>query len=218
MRTKEEAHDYRYFPEPDLVPFTAGNDMISAIKETLTENPYEKFLRLQQAYGISAYDAQILIQDKGLADFFEECASGYDQIKKICNWIGVVLLKELNDRKISIRQTLLDAERFTVLIQKVEDGTISNLAGKEILPELLTSNKTVNELISEKGLAQVSDDSALETLIDDVLTKNANVVEQIRNGNQGAVGFLIGAAMKASQGKANPKKIGDILNRRLSNE
>ncbi|MEW5894392.1 MAG: Asp-tRNA(Asn)/Glu-tRNA(Gln) amidotransferase subunit GatB [Candidatus Omnitrophota bacterium] len=218
MRTKEEAHDYRYFPEPDLAPFVVSNEKIDAVRKVLPENPYGAFLRLQREYGMSAYDAQILIQDKALTEFFEKCAALYNETKKICNWINTALLKELNERKISITKTQIDAERFTAVIRKVEDGAISNLSGKEILPELLTSSRTIDELVSEKGLAQVSDDAALEALIDGVLKQNAHVVEQIKNGNQGAVGFLIGAAMKASQGKANPKKAGDILKRRLNND
>lgn len=218
MRTKEAAHDYRYFPEPDLVPFTVTEDEINAIRLTLPENPREKLLRLQQDYRVSDYDAQILIQDRYLTDFFESSAQQYDHTKKICNWINGALLKELNEQKISISSTSLTPKNFIDLIASVENGKISNLAGKEILPILLNNDKTVSDIINEKGLAQVSDDAALETIIDDVVDKNPSVVQQITGGDAKAIGFLIGETMKASKGKANPKKVGDILKRRLLND
>ena len=218
MRTKEDAHDYRYFPEPDLVPFLLEETDIEEIRRTLPESPRDKFIRLRNDYGISAYDAQILIQDPDLANFFEDCAEKYDDKKKICNWINVALLKELNEKKISIRSSALTPENFISLIQKVESGELSQLAAKDILPELLTTAQTAGEIIQKKGLTQISDDVAIEALLDEVLKKHSDVVEQIRGGNLGAAGFLIGQAMKASQGKANPKKIGDLLKRRLSHE
>jgi len=218
MRSKEEAHDYRYFPEPDLVPFIVSQEEIETIQRALPENPRQKSLRLQKQYQIPAYDAQIIIQDRCLADFFEACAGLYSEYKKICNWINVILLKELNQRRLSIRDIALDPAEFTALIQRVENGDISNLAGKEILPELFDGQAGVSALIEQKGLLQISDDAALDELIDGVLERNAKAVEQIQGGNHGALGFLIGEAMKASQGKANPKKIGQMLQRRLIHE
>jgi len=218
MRTKEEAHDYRYFPEPDLVPFTLSEDHIERIRQTLPEPPDSKFQRLQCDYGISAYDARIIIQDRYLADFFEQCAGLCTETKKICNWINGELLKEFNNRKISIRQTALDARNFTDLIRLVDEGAISNLAAKEILPLLFETAQTTAQIIESKGLSQVSDDGALEQIIDEVLGKNSDVVEHVRNGDHKAIGFLIGETMKASRGKANPKKVGSILQRRLIHE
>ncbi len=218
MRSKEEAHDYRYFPEPDLVPFIVSQEAIEAIQLTLPENPKNKFLRLQNTYKISAYDAQILIQNRHLADFFETCAKQYREYKKICNWINVILLKELNERKLSIRDITLNPAEFVTLIQRVEDGDLSNLAGKEILPDLFDGQRTVTDIITQKGLLQISDDSVLTKLIDEIIDRNTKAVTQIREGNHSALGFLIGEAMKASRGKANPKKIGDLLKRRLIHE
>jgi len=218
MRTKEAAHDYRYFPDPDLVPFTLDENHIERIRQTLPENPESKFQRLQSDYGVSAYDARIIIQDQYLANFFEQCASVFTETKKICNWINGELLKEFNTRKISIRQTALSPKNFTDLIRLVEEGAISNLAAKEILPLLFETNQTTAQIIDDKGLAQVSDDGELEQLITEVLEKNPAVVEQIQNGDHKAVGFLIGETMKASRGKANPKKVGTILQRRLIHE
>ncbi len=218
MRTKEAAHDYRYFPEPDLVPFTVEIQDIEKIRSSLPEFPNQKLSRFKADYGLSDYDAQILIQDPALAQFFEDCCKQDTPPKKVCNWIAGPLLKELNDRKSSIKDIGLSAKSFTKLIAKVENGTVSNLVGKDILYTLLNTNKDVNKIIEEEGLTQVSDDGALEEILDDVIKENGNVVTQIREGNANAIGFLIGQAMKKSKGKANPKKAGELLKRRLHNE
>ncbi|MCK5581514.1 MAG: Asp-tRNA(Asn)/Glu-tRNA(Gln) amidotransferase subunit GatB [Candidatus Omnitrophica bacterium] len=217
MRTKEDAHDYRYFPEPDLVPFTVDASTIEEIRKSLPELPAERFENLIKNYTLSEYDARILIQDPNLADFFEQCTKSFDQVKKICNWINGPLLKELNDRKATIQDIQLPAEELASLIQKVEDGTVSNLAGKDILRMMIDENKAAETIIQEKGLAQVSDDSALEKIINDILAENQNVVDQIKDGKQSAMGFLIGQAMRKSQGKANPKKVGEMIKRRIHN-
>ncbi len=218
MRTKEEAHDYRYFPEPDLVPFIVEDAEIERIRLTLPENPQAKCQRLQKDYGLSDYDATIIVQDRHLADFFEHCAKHSGKIKKIANWIIGPLLKELKDRRCSVKDLSLKPEQFVLLVEKVENGDLSNLAGKDILITLLEDgSKTVEDLIERSGLSQVSDDALLESIADETLKEHADVVTQIKNGNHGAVGFLIGQAMKKSQGKGNPKKIKDIIQRRLFN-
>ena len=217
MRSKEEAHDYRYFPEPDLVPFTLEQDAIEKIKDTIPELPFEKLNRLIQEYKISNYDAQILIQDRDLSGFFEECTKHFKETKKICNWIGSALLQELNNKKTSIKDVALKPENFAKLIKKVEDGDLNNLRGKEALHDMIETGKDIDTIITEKGLTQVSDDGTLETLIEDVIKENPNVVEQVKQGKDTAIGFLVGQAMKKTQGKANPKKIGEILRRRTQN-
>jgi len=216
MRSKEEAHDYRYFPEPDLVPFIVEDAEIDRIRRALPENPQAKCSRLQKDYGLSDYDATIIVQDRSLADFFERCAERSNKTKKIANWIIGPLLKELNDRKCLIKDLALKPDEFVQLIEKVEQGAVSNLIGKDILVALLAdSTQTVEQIISKQGLSQVSDDALLEQIAGEVLQEHAAVVEQIKNGNQGAVGFLIGQAMKRSGGKANPKKINEIIQRRI---
>ncbi len=217
MRSKEEAHDYRYFPEPDLVPFVVEQTMIEEIRGSLPELPHQKLGRFRKDYALSDYDAQILIQDKSVANFFEECTKIYPHTKKICNWIIGPLLQELNTRKVEIKNLSLTPKNLTLLIASVEKGVISNLAAKDIFPAMIDTGQSADEIISKKGLAQISDESALIKIIDDVLKENPSVVEQIKQGKESAMGFLVGQSMKKSQGKANPKILGDIIKRRLAN-
>ncbi|MFP4472751.1 MAG: Asp-tRNA(Asn)/Glu-tRNA(Gln) amidotransferase subunit GatB [Candidatus Omnitrophota bacterium] len=215
MRTKEEAHDYRYFPEPDLVPFTLKSEEIEKIRGTLPEAPIIKFERFKKDYRLSEYDAGVLIQDPDFADFFETCADLFNNPKKICNWMTGPLLKELNERNARITDIDLAPQEFTRLIEQVENGTLSNLAGKDVLPLLFQADASVDIIIKEKGLAQISDRSQIDELIGDLVKEHAHVVEQIREGNHGAIGFLVGQAMKKTQGKANPKLIKEELQRRI---
>lgn len=215
MRSKEEAHDYRYFPEPDLVPFTIEQQAIEEVRKALPELPPEKLQRLQKQYGVSTYDGEIIIQDPELADFFEECAKHSKEVKKICNWIIGPVLQELNNRKLKPSELPLKPQDLVMIIQKLDEGILNNLSAKETLKFVIESGKSTNDIIQEKGLAQVSDDSALEKIIDEVLKENPSVVEQIKQGKESAAGFLVGQAMKKSQGKGNPKKFGEILKRRL---
>lgn len=217
MRSKEEAHDYRYFPEPDLVPFVVSETEIDRIRQTLPELPEAKFDRMRSQYALSDYDAQLVIQSRDVADFFEACAKLYPEAKKICNWIVGPLQQELNARKAGIPALAVTPGNFTALIKKVEDGVVSNLVGKEILAMMIDSGQSADIIISEKGLAQVSDDGVLEKLIDEILNEHAGVVDQIKQGKESAMGFLVGQAMRKTQGKANPKKLGDMIKRRLSN-
>lgn len=216
MRSKEEAHDYRYFPEPDLVPFNIKQEFIDTIKSSLPELPNAKFKRLLADYKISEYDTQIIIQNPTIAQFFEECAKDYTNFKNICNWINGPVLQELNARKLEITQTHLTAAKMVQLIQKVDEDALSNLAAKEVLKHLIEDNKNVEQIIEEQGLAQVSDDSALESVLETILNENEKIVAQIKEGKTSAIGFLVGQAMKKTQGKANPKKIGELIKRRLS--
>jgi len=218
MRSKEEAHDYRYFPEPDLVPCIVENKTIEDIRKTLPEPPLEKFNRLIKDHALTEYDAQIIVQDVALADFFEQCASRYDQTKKISNWIIGPLQQEMNSRKASFTGLQLEPENFVSLILQVEDGTISNLAGKDVLAMMLDTGKRPEEIIRDKGLAQVSDDDTLIKVIDEIISANADVISQIKEGKESAMGFLIGQAMRKTQGKANPKKVGELMKRRILHE
>ncbi|MBN1869648.1 MAG: Asp-tRNA(Asn)/Glu-tRNA(Gln) amidotransferase subunit GatB [Candidatus Omnitrophica bacterium] len=216
MRSKEEAHDYRYFPEPDLVPFMMEGAAIETTRKSLPELPAKKRERLMEQYRVSAYDANILIQDPALADFFEECSKHYKDTKTICNWINGPLMKELNTRKTRLADIGLRPEDFTVLMHKVNEGILSNLAAKDILRFMIDTQRSVDTIIEEKGLAQVSDDSTLEKLVQELIKEHHNIAEQIRNGKESAIGFLVGQAMRKSQGKANPKKIGGLIKKLLT--
>ena len=217
MRSKEEAHDYRYFPEPDLVPFTITEKDIEKVRQTLPEFPQEKINRFISQYQLSAYDASVLAQDKALAKFFEDCVAQLNAPKKICNWITSALKQELNTRKMDVHSIKLTPSDFVSLIKNVEEGVVSNLVGKEILTVMLDTGKACEVIIEEKGLRQVSDDEALNKIIDEILKENTPIVEQIKSGKESAVGFLVGQAMKKTQGKANPKKMGELIKRRIQN-
>ncbi len=217
MRSKEEAHDYRYFPEPDLVPFTLADKDIEEARQALPELPESKLARFLQDYQLSDYDAGILIQDICMADFFEECAKLYKDYKKICNWLNGSVQQAINDRKTTITELGLTPQNLVGLIGKVDDGTISNLVGKDVLLKMLDTGKDAAAIIDAEGLAQVSDEGELGGIIDALIKENPQVVEQIKSGQQKAIGFLVGQAMKKSQGKANPKLVNDMITRRLSN-
>ncbi|MEI8012159.1 MAG: Asp-tRNA(Asn)/Glu-tRNA(Gln) amidotransferase subunit GatB [Candidatus Omnitrophota bacterium] len=216
MRSKENAHDYRYFPEPDLVPFTFSDVQIEDARRMLPELPAEKHSRIRRDYGVNDYDAAILIQDPALADFFEACVKIGADPKKSANWINGPVMKELNDRNCSLAGIMLTPHNLVKLMARVEDGTISNLAAKEVLAEIVVLGVDVDEVIRIKGLAQVSDDTVLIKIVDEVLMSNVKAVEEIRAGKSGVTGFLVGQAMKKMQGKANPKKINEIIARRLA--
>ncbi len=216
MRSKEQAHDYRYFPDPDLVPFTIDYKVIDGVRAELPELPQAKFLRFLSQYGLSEYDANILVADHGMADFFEAAVKEYPQGKKIANWLAGPVLMELNNRKAAINELKLTPKDLVTLIAKVEDGVVSNLVGKEVLTFMLDEGKGADDIIKEKGLAQVSDDSALLVIIDEVIAQNPAVVEQIKSGKSNTVGFLVGQAMKRSGGRANPKKLNELITRRIT--
>lgn len=217
MRSKEEAHDYRYFPEPDLVPFIVDEKAIDSVKTNMPELPAQKLERFLRDYKISEYDAAVLIQDQDLTFFFEQCASLYPETKKICSWLINSVQQELNERHVKINDLSLTPQNLVTLIKKVEDGVISNLVGKEVLVMALDTGKDIDSIITEKGLTQVSDEGELENIIQEILNENTKVVEQIRQGKDSALGFLVGQAMKKTQGKANPKKIGELIKRRFGN-
>ncbi len=217
MRSKEEAHDYRYFPEPDLVPFTVEQSVIDQVRGQLPELPIAKRERFMAQYKLSAYDANLLVQDQDLAFFFEDCGKIYPDTKKICNWIIGPVLQTLNERKANIKNISLTAPELVELIKKVEEGVVSNLVGKDVFSLMIESGQSADAIIKEKGLAQVSDDGALEKIVDDIITEHPHVVVQVKEGKDSAVGFLVGQAMRKSGGKANPKKIGDIIRRRIVN-
>ncbi len=216
MRSKEEAHDYRYFPEPDLVPFMMEEAAIESVRKSLPELPIQKRERLIKQYNLAIYDVTILIQDPDLVDFFEQCAQHHKDTKKICNWINGPLMKELNTRKTNLAEITLNPKNLADLIKKVDEGTLSHLAGKDVLTFMIDTGDNVDTIIKEKGLAQVSDEGTLENLVEELIGEHKDIAEQIRSGKESAIGFLVGQAMRKTQGKANPKKIGEIIKKKLS--
>lgn len=217
MRSKEDAHDYRYFPEPDLVPFTLTSVQIDEVRGTLPELPYVRSRRMMEQYNLSAYDAGILVQDRAAADFFEAAAALASDAKKVCNWMNVQLMKELNVRKCGIQDLKLTPANLVKLISRVEAGVVSNIVGKEVLAAVVVSGQDIDDYIREKGLSQQSDEGVLEKAVDEVMSANPRIVDQIRAGKASAAGFFVGQVMKKMGGKANPKKINELIQRKIDN-
>ncbi|HMB01709.1 MAG TPA: Asp-tRNA(Asn)/Glu-tRNA(Gln) amidotransferase subunit GatB [Spirochaetota bacterium] len=216
MRSKEEAHDYRYFPEPDLVPCHISNAEIKNIAASLPELPDAKFKRFTEEYGLNSYDAGILVADKHLAAYYEKAvAACREQPKKICNWILVEVNSYLNENNLTITDFSLPAEHIGLLFQEIGKGTINGKMAKEIFPEMIQSGHKPAAIIKAKGLQQVTDDSLINSIIDTLLAENPDVVKQFKAGNTKVVGFFIGRVMKATNGKANPKLVNQLLNHKL---
>ncbi len=218
MRSKEEAHDYRYFPDPDLVPLSISDEWINTLRGTLQELPQARQRRFMTEYGLPEYDAGVLTSSRGLAEYFESCVQRFAEPKTISNFIMGELLRELNQAGTTVESSPVSPERLVELLQFVHDGTISLKAAKDIFPELYAGEKSAAQLVEEKGLQQVSDEGALEKLVQEALEKNPTQVAQYRGGKEAVLGFFVGQVMKASGGKANPKKVNDLLKRALSSD
>jgi len=216
MRSKEEAHDYRYFPDPDLLPVRLEESWIKGMAANIPELPVVKLQRFVQEYGLPEYDANILTESKDLADYFEACVKQYPKPKTVSNWVMGELLRELNQQGIRANISPVSPERLVQLLQLVEKGTVSLKAARDLFPELYASGKNPEELVKEKGLMQLSDEGQLGELIETVLANHPTQVEQYRNGKETVLGYLVGQVMKVSGGKANPGKVNALLKRKLS--
>ncbi|NOK06058.1 MULTISPECIES: Asp-tRNA(Asn)/Glu-tRNA(Gln) amidotransferase subunit GatB [Myxococcus] len=215
MRSKEEAHDYRYFPEPDLPPLHVSAEAIDAAAKALPELPRAKLQRFTSQYGLPAYDARILTAERPLADYFEACAGHYKDYKKLSNWFLGELMRLLKEEG-----TPLSALRFTPaqlgeLLGAVDQGMVSANAGKDVLGEMFRTGKAPADIIAEKGLAQVSDTGAIEAVVDDILAKNAGEIEKYRAGKKQVFGFFVGQVMRAMKGKGNPALVNELLKKKL---
>ena len=215
MRSKEDAHDYRYFPDPDLVPLKLDQDWIEGCRTHVTELPAARMQRFVSECGLSEYDAGVLTASKAVADYFETCVKLFNQPKTVSNWVMGELTRELNNSGTDASASPVSPERLVSLLQLVEQGAISLKVAREIFPEVYSSGKTPEQIVAEKGLTQVSDEGALDTIIGDVLGKNPAQVAQFKEGKQQVLGFLVGQVMKASGGKANPGKVNELLKKRL---
>jgi len=216
MRSKEEAHDYRYFPDPDLVPLKLDHEWIEGFRGSVPELPAARVSRFVREYGLPEYDAGVLTVSKGIADYFEACVKLFNQPKTASNWVMGELMRELNLSGADITASPVTPERLVDLLQLVEKGTVSLKVAREIFPELYASGKSAGQIVQEKGLTQVSDEGALDKIIDEVLTKNPAQVAQLKEGKQQVLGFLVGQVMKASGGKANPGKVNELLKKKFS--
>lgn len=221
MRSKEDAHDYRYFPEPDLVPLMISNDWIEKIRASLPELPVAKRERFVREFEIPAYDAEVLTSTKDLADYFEACVrldapSGQKRAKTISNWIMSELLREikLDDRE--SRKIPLSPENLIGLLQLIDKGTINGKIAKDIIPQMYRTGKSAALIVEEQGLTQVSDEGALESIIDQVMEANPKEVQGYRAGKEKLIGFFVGQVMKASRGKGHPGKVNELLKKKLA--
>ena len=214
MRSKEEAHDYRYFPDPDLLPLVLSEDYIEAIRADLPELPDQKKTRFVESLGLSEYDAGVLVTEKEVADFFERVADGRDA-KTASNWVTGDLFGRLNDAGQGIAESPVSPENLGGLIDLMADGTLSGRLAKEVFDEMFTSGRPASAIVEERGLKQVSDTGEIESLVDTVISDNADKVEEYKAGKDKLFGFFVGQVMKASQGKANPKVVNDILREKL---
>ena len=215
MRSKEFAHDYRYFPEPDLVPFTISRTEVEEVRKTLPELPVERAKRLIREYQISEKDAFRLVQEKKLVEYYEATVKAGTNAKIAGNWILSELLGNLNQKGLGIQNSPVSAKDLAGLIQLIENNTISGKIAKDVLPEMVATGKSAEAVVKEKGLTQVTDTLAIEQLADKVIQANPKSVEDYRAGKKAALGFLVGQVMKESQGKANPKMVNEILERKL---
>ena len=215
MRSKEEAHDYRYFPDPDLVPLNISADWIEQLRQGLPELASAKQQRFIAEYEVPEYDAAILTSNKALSGYFESCVKLYPHPKTVSNWIMGELLRELNHSEIEADASPLAPERLVDLLRLVDEGTISLKVAREIFPSLYASDKTPAQIVQEKGLTQVSDEGPLVAMIEEVLARHPSQVTQFKEGKQQVLGFLVGQVMKTSGGKANPGKVNDLLKRAL---
>jgi aspartyl-tRNA(Asn)/glutamyl-tRNA(Gln) amidotransferase subunit B len=215
MRSKEEAHDYRYFPEPDLVPFVLEKTELETIKKNLPELPRTRARRFREQYLLSDYDAGVLTSSRSLADYFEECVGLYPQAKTVSNWITTEIFSYLNEKKILPEEISLKPEGLIRLLELFGSGTISRNSAKEVLRIMLEQGRDPDTIIKEKNLTQISDGSVLDKIAQEVIQKNAASVTDYLKGKENALMFLVGQVMRQTQGKANPQKITEILRDKL---
>ena len=215
MRSKEEAHDYRYFPEPDLPPLIVSKEFIDGVRDLMPELPETRRKRFNEQYGLSYADASQLVADRSLADYYEETVKASANPRAAANWIRSELLRELEAGGISAAESPVSPENLGNLIILIDDGTISGKQGKDVLVEMYKTGKTAEAIVSEKGLVQVSDTAEIDALIDEVISANPEPLANYRSGKEALFGFFVGQVIKASKGKANPKIVNERLRTKL---
>ena len=216
MRGKEEAHDYRYFPEPDLVPVVISDEWIEEVRRTLPELPMEKRERFVEQYGIPTYDAGVLTASLATADYYEETARLCGKPKLASNWIMGNLLAYLNEEKLEVTESPITPQTLADLINMIDEGTISGKIAKDVFEDMCKSGKGPKEIVDKRGLLQISDASKLEKIVEAVLEANPGQLEQYKSGKVQLFGFFVGQTMKATNGKANPGIVNELLKKRLS--
>jgi len=213
MRSKEEAHDYRYFPDPDLLPLELAQDEVDALKAQLPELPDEKRARFIAAFGLSAYDAAVLVAERETAEYFEVVAKGRDA-KSAANWVINELFGRLNKEGKDIRQSPVGAQQLGAVLDLIANGTISGKIAKDLFEIVWSEGGDPREIVKARGMVQVTDLGAIEALVDEVIAKNQDKVAQAKS-NPKAIGWFVGQVMKSSGGKASPQAVNDLLKRKL---
>lgn len=221
MRTKEMAHDYRYFPEPDLVNLYTPNEFVKEIEQELPELPFQRRIRFQKEYSLPWYDSNILVSDKEIADYYENAAllienQNSTTYKLLSNWIMTEVLRVLSNKNINISQLGLNPKYLAELVELLATNSISSRIAKDLFEEMIASNTSPKEIIQNKGIAQISDTSQLEEIIKEIISKNQESVEKYKSGRTNVFGFFVGQVMKSTQGKANPKIVNQILEKYLN--
>jgi aspartyl-tRNA(Asn)/glutamyl-tRNA(Gln) amidotransferase subunit B len=215
MRTKEEAHDYRYFPEPDLLPLIIEAQEIENIRSTLPELPAQKKERFIREYSIPPYDAGVLTTSRELADYYEASVGLFNEPKTVSNWIMGELLRLLKEHSKVLSRCPITPEGLSVLLKMVKDGRISAKMAKGVFEEMFTSGRDADTVVKEKGLSQISDEAELIRVIEEILKANPGNVEKYRAGKEKLFGFFVGQVMKATGGQANPQMVTKLLKEKL---
>jgi aspartyl-tRNA(Asn)/glutamyl-tRNA(Gln) amidotransferase subunit B len=215
MRGKEEAHDYRYFPEPDLVPMTVDQTWIHEIQSSLPELPDKRKERFVSAFGIQEQDADLMISEKSVADWFEEAVDLGGQPKNVSNWIKGDLMKLLNEEGKTFDECLFRPSSLVGMLKLIENGTISGKIAKTVFEEIYRTGKDAEVVVREKGLVQITDSGAIEKAVDDIIAGNPQEVERYKAGEEKLIGFLVGQVMKKTKGKANPQMVNELLKKKL---
>ena len=215
MRSKEEAHDYRYFPDPDLVPLVISDEWVERSRLELPELPEQRRQRFMDELGLPLYDAEVLTSSRALADYFEAGFAAHSNAKAVGNWIMGEITRALNDSGTSIEACPIAPDQLAALLKLIDNGTISGKIAKTVFDEMWRSGKTPQAIVEEQGLVQVSDSGAIESIIDEIMAANAGQVAEYRGGKEKVFGFFVGQVMKASKGKANPSVVNDLLLNKL---
>ena len=216
MRGKEESHDYRYFPDPDLVPVVVSSEWRSSLNNRLPELPKTRKERFVSEFNIPEYDAEILTSEKELANYFEETIKETKNYKSASNWIMGDVLKVIKDEKIPIAEIKLSAKNLGKLINLIDQNVISGKIAKEVFPEMFMSDSDPETIVKEKGLAQITDSLEIEKAVDEIIANNLKQVEEFKSGKEKVFGFFVGQVMRATKGKANPQIVNDILTKKLN--
>jgi aspartyl-tRNA(Asn)/glutamyl-tRNA(Gln) amidotransferase subunit B len=215
MRSKEEANDYRYFPDPDLLPVVIDDEYIESVRKELPELPEQKKQRYMDEFGLSAYDAGVLTTSRALADYFETVVAACNDAKLAANWVSGELSARLNKEETDIADIKVTADAFGSLLNRIKDNTISGKIAKDVLEAMWSGEHSADEVIESKGLKQITDTSAIEAMVDEVIANNQGQFEELKAGKDKLMGFFVGQVMKASKGKANPGQVNQLMQKKL---